>query len=224
MLRNGDSVLVSSIGGGIMKLSMSQGRWNLIPSTEGLAATLAAGPRGTFFAAARNLMAQFSSGGKIIAKSTIANDLDAGTYLATTQERDLWLGRIGINRIFQHGNRFSLQRDSAVPNDPVLDLQYDSPHDTLWACDGKQVIFRKNGAWRHITQKDGVFDLIARLSALSRVGICGLVTEPMPSRRSKIQPPPPHHLELHRVAKQRCPEWRSPLSFRGPSRLVVVGE
>ena len=158
ILRDGDSVFASSIGIGIVKLDKNQSRWNLVPGTEGLAGTLTAGPHGTFFAATRNLIAELSPDGRILAKSTIAKDLGAGTYLATTQDGDLWLGRIGISQVFKHGNGFDLQHESAAPDDQIFDFQYESPRDTLWACDGKQVVFRKNGVWGHITQKDGLLD------------------------------------------------------------------
>ena len=156
IVREGNSIFASL--NGIFKLNDQQGRWNLLPGTEGLGGMMAAGPHETFFAATRNTLAQLSSAGKVIAASTIASDLTAGSYTATTQKGDLWLGRNGINRVIQEKGGFAL-RPQAVPAGVILDLQYDSPRDTLWACDGNTVIFRRNGAWGRITQKDGLLDL-----------------------------------------------------------------
>jgi len=158
ILRDGDNIFASSRG--ILKLNKTRGRWDLLPGTGDVGGTLAAGPHDTFFSATRNSMAQFSPQGRVIAKSAVADDLSADTFLRMTQNGDLWLGRKGIKRVIKHGNGFTLQPETQPHAGPILDLQYDSLHDTLWACDENDVIFRKDGVWGRITQKDGLLDLV----------------------------------------------------------------
>lgn len=155
ILRDGKSIFLSSQA--IMKLSDDRMRWNFLPGTEGMTGILATGPNDTFFAATRNRLIQFSTQGKVIAQSSIAHDISAGSYLVRSKSGDLWLGREGINRVVGHGNRITLQPEH-LPAEAILDLQYDNRHDTLWVCSEKEVLFRSNGAWGSITRKDGLLD------------------------------------------------------------------
>jgi len=156
LLRNAKGIFASSFG--ILKLNDGRGRWSLLPGTEGLGGMLVPGPHETFLSATRNNLAQLSPEGKVIASSAIADDLSAGSFMARTQNGDLWLGRNGLYRVIEQGNRFTLHAER-LPDVRILDLQYDSVHDTLWACGGNEVDFRKNGVWGRITQKDGLLDL-----------------------------------------------------------------
>jgi tRNA A-37 threonylcarbamoyl transferase component Bud32 len=157
ILREGSSILASSVG--ILRLNDGRGRWNLIPGTEGLGGILAAGPRDTFFAATRDLLTQFSTDGKVIARLPIANSLGAGAFLARAKNGDMWLGQDGIFKVIDQGKRFSMQAEN-LPSERVperiLDMQYDKLHDIVWACDGNDVAFHKGGVWKRITQKDGL--------------------------------------------------------------------
>lgn len=167
ILREGNSILASSVG--ILKLNDGHGRWNLIPGTEGLGGILTAGPRDTFFDATPELLAQFSADGKLVARSPIAKNLSAAAFLARAPNGDMWLGRDGIFRVIEHGTELSLQAEnlpSARAPEVILDMQYDKLHDTVWACDGNDVAFHKDGVWRRITPKDGLLD-----QACSAIGI-----------------------------------------------------
>lgn len=155
ILRDGKNIFASSIG--LLRLSDDRVRWNPLPDAGGLSGVLAAGPHDTFFAATRNLLAELSPEGKVIKQSVIADDISAGSFLSRSQNGDLWLGRKGISRVIDHGNGFSLKGENLPPT-PILDLQYDSIHDTLWACNGNEVLFRRNGSWGRLTQRDGLLN------------------------------------------------------------------
>ena len=42
------------------------------------------------------------------------------------------------------------------PDNGVVDIQYDSRRQTLWACDGDTILFRKEGVWSQITPQEGL--------------------------------------------------------------------
>jgi len=155
ILRDGKSIFASSVG--LLKLSDDRMRWNPLPGAEGLSGVLAAGPHDTFFAATRNILAQLSPEGKVMKQSSIAHDISAGSFLARSQNGDLWLGRKGISRVIEHENSFTLKAENVLP-DSIMDLQYDSIRDTLWVCAGNEVLFRRNGSWGRITQRDGLLN------------------------------------------------------------------
>ena len=131
--------------------------WNLIPGTSNFR---------------RNADALVMTGGRILASSTDGLTLyqeNSGKVLAhlaspnlngrleRTNSGDIYLGLTGVQKILIQGNHITLHPEP-VPSDAVLDMHYDSTRDILWACDGKQLVFLKDGAWHAITQADGLLD------------------------------------------------------------------
>jgi tRNA A-37 threonylcarbamoyl transferase component Bud32 len=156
ILRNGQDTLATSEG--IRKLDKDSGRWNLLPGTEGLGGTLITGPRGTIVTANPNHIFQLSEEGRVVAQSKLPDIYSPDFGLARTQTGDIWLGHNGIIKIVERGKEFKLYREN-VPKQFISDIRYDTLHDTLWACEGKDISYSKDGAWGRITQLDGLLDL-----------------------------------------------------------------
>ena len=163
ILRNGPELLAQS--GGTLKLDEARGKWSLLAGTENLGGPAVAGPRNTFFVIGPNRILHLSSGGRVIAKSTLSNVVNAGLSLAETPRGDLWLGHDGINKVVEHGRELVVTPEN-LPRHGVPNMKYDSVHDILWACDGNELFFRKNETWGKITHKDGLLD-----SGCARIGI-----------------------------------------------------
>ncbi len=155
IVREGGDVFAA--GGDLLRLSADRRRWDALRGSAGLAGRLALSPRGTLLAATDNFLTEFDSEGRILAKSRLPDDRSVDGSVAVTQNGDMWLGRNGVNRVIRRGKEFVLQ-SASLPEDRVTDLQYDSAHDTLWGCDGKEVVVGRNGAWSRITQQDGLLD------------------------------------------------------------------
>ncbi len=154
--REGKAVFAAD--GNLLRLSEDRRRWETLPGSTGLAGRLAADPRGTLLAATDNFVAEFNSEGRILAKSRLPDDRSVDASVSVTRNGDIWLGRNGVDRVIRKGGEFMLRPEN-LPEDRIADLQYDSAHDTLWGCDGKDVVAGRNGAWRRITRQDGLLDL-----------------------------------------------------------------
>jgi ligand-binding sensor domain-containing protein len=155
IVRNGQDLLATS--GEIWKLDEAHGRWGAIPGTTGLGGPLVSGPHHTLFTATDSLVLHVSSQGRVMAKSALPPVVSPDLSLAQTGTGETWLGHDGISRVVDHGNNLVLHPEN-VPKQSVPDIQYDSARDILWACDGNNVLFRKNGVWGKITSKDGLLD------------------------------------------------------------------
>jgi tRNA A-37 threonylcarbamoyl transferase component Bud32 len=163
LLKIGDSVFAGSTG--IQVLNKDRRTWSTLPDTEQLkgVGSVAAGPAGTIFAASASGVTQLRTDGTIIARTGFE---DGGTNLAATKDGQLWLGsglnkKAGIRRVSQNGNRLALTSEN-LPMESSADLSYDQQSDTLWACNGNDLVFRRDGMWQHVTKKDGLLDFNCR--------------------------------------------------------------
>ncbi len=156
ILRVGQDMFAAD--GGIVKLDEHRRQWNLFPGSTSLGGTLTPGPNGTLLAATRGFIAQLGPDGKILAASALPDDHSAGSYVARTPSGEIWLGREGMDRVVQHGNQFALHPEN-LPSGHVVSIHYDNAHDALWACDGADLFFRKDGVWGQITQQNGLLNL-----------------------------------------------------------------
>jgi len=117
------------------------------------------GPQGSLFAAGVGELAQIDSKGKkILAQGTMPDKDSLVVALARTSDGTTFLGRSSLYRVVQQGKRFTFLREN-VPQGNIKDMKYDEAHDTLWVCDSNRVIFRKDGRWGEIAQKDGLLNL-----------------------------------------------------------------
>lgn len=155
ILKDGQDIFISSEG--IQKLDKGGQKWIPVNGSEGFAANLAVGPQGTLFAASSSSIAQLSRNGRILAKTPILNE-DLHFRLATSPGGDVWLGHHGISRISSTQTKLVLHPET-VSDKGTADIEYDGPHRTLWACDGNDVVFLKDGRWGRISQKDGLLAL-----------------------------------------------------------------
>jgi sugar lactone lactonase YvrE len=156
ILRVGQDIFAAD--GGIVKLAPNRRQWTQFPGSFSLGGTLTAGPNGTLLAATRGYIAQLGPDGKILAQSPLPDDRSAGSFLVRTPPGEIWLGRNRMNRVIKQGNRFNVLEEN-LPEAVVVSMQYDDAHNTLWACHGNELLYRKNGAWGRITQQDGLLNL-----------------------------------------------------------------
>jgi len=115
-------------------------------------------PEGTLFALGGDQLARFDTQGRILAQGTIPGSDDLPSALARSRDGSIWFGRSQVYRLDEEGKRFSFRAED-VPAGKIYDMKYDPGSDTLWACDGNRVIFRKDGHWGEIAQKDGLLNL-----------------------------------------------------------------
>jgi protein kinase-like protein/two component regulator with propeller domain len=156
-----DNKVFASTTSGILTLSQDRRSWIPLQSTQQQlrrVAQLIPGPEQTIFAASGEGVAQLREDGTIVARSGYS---DGGTTLARTKDGQVWLGASvvgkGISRVTRQGSRLILSSDN-VSKEATPDLEYDTAHDTLWACSGKDLVFKIGQVWRHITAKDGLLD------------------------------------------------------------------
>jgi hypothetical protein len=117
------------------------------------------GPQGTLFAYSGQELAQFDSqGGKVLSEATMPDPGSLAIALTQGSGETVWLGRSSVYRVVPQGKRLTFLQEN-VPKGSIDDMKYDAAHDTLWACDTNRVIFRKDGQWGVIAQKDGLLDL-----------------------------------------------------------------
>ena len=141
----------------IFKLGADQS-WHLFSIIGGIGPIWPA-PQGTLFAVGGNQLARFDTQGRILAQGTAPGAGDLSVSLAQSRDGTIWFGRSSVYRVAEEGKGFSFHPES-VPAGKINDLKYDPGSDTLWACDDNRVIFRKDGRWREITQKDGLLNLV----------------------------------------------------------------
>jgi ligand-binding sensor domain-containing protein len=165
ILRRGQDIFSTS--GGILKLTDDRRRWMPLPGTENFGGSLIAGPDETFVTATPSHVFELSGKGQVLAQSTLPDVSSPDFGLAGTPAGNIWLGHNGIIDVVKRGKELTLHPEN-VPKRHISDIQYDSARDTLWACDGNDVVFRKDGAWGGITKKEGLLDL-----ACAAIGIQG---------------------------------------------------
>jgi ligand-binding sensor domain-containing protein len=170
VLLNGKDVYATSRG--IFRLNPQTQRWDLLPNSTNFRSANLAGPGGTLFAIGldsgvdRAILAQFTSRGEIVRQGYLPTTrYYQSPALAREGDGTLWLGGGRLDRVIQSGRQISFVPEKA-PSGNIAVLEYDSAHDTLWGCDGNLVIFRKDGRWGQISQKDGLLNL-----ACSAIGI-----------------------------------------------------
>ncbi|MGA3093381.1 MAG: serine/threonine-protein kinase [Terriglobales bacterium] len=157
---------------GIATLDKDRNRWSTLPGTEQLngVGKLIPGPTGTILATSNRGVAEIRVDGTMVARS---GSFDRGTTLARTKDGEIWmggeLGRTGISRVSRQGDRLVLRPEN-VPKEITPDLEYDAARDTLWACDGRELLFRTGGTWRSISSKDGLLDIDCRSIAVQPGG------------------------------------------------------
>lgn len=160
ILRMGDRVFSTSSG--VAALSRDRRNWTTLPGTGQLNGTghLAEGPEGTILATSGRGVAQLGVDGTIIARSGFA---DAGTTLARTKDGEIWMGgalsQAGLSRVSRQGRRLIVKPEN-LPKEVTSDIEYDEARDTVWACNGKEVVFRVGKEWKHITTRDGLLGYV----------------------------------------------------------------
>jgi tRNA A-37 threonylcarbamoyl transferase component Bud32/ligand-binding sensor domain-containing protein len=153
---------------GIATLDNNRRSWTTLAGTErlGRVSKLIAGPKRTIFAAFAHGVAQVRIDGTIIARSGFSEGI---TSLARTKDDEVWAGgglsKKGISRVSRQGDRLILTAEN-LPAEATPDLEYDAARDTMWACYGKELLFRTGEEWHHITNSDGLLDFDCRYVAL----------------------------------------------------------
>jgi hypothetical protein len=173
ILRTGGKTFITAPAG-VAVLSPDRSRWNVLPGTAELNGTsfLSVGPDETIFSISPRGLAQIRFDGAIVARTGY---VDGGLAVAMTKDREVFLGGgvngngNGISRVLRHGNRLILKPED-VPKAQSRDLEYDAKRDTLWACDGKDLLFRKDRTWHRITAQDGLLDFDCHLVAVEPNG------------------------------------------------------
>ena len=158
ILREGKEIFTS--GGGLRRLESDGRRWAAFGGPEGIGAILAAGPLGTLFAASQYSIVQVDRRGSVIASGSIPNP-DLSYRLTAGPDGDLWLGHRGVSRVIRAGSRLIL-RPEMKSDRGTSDIEYDQARNIIWACDGNDLVFLKNGNWGRISQKDGLLNLPCR--------------------------------------------------------------
>ncbi len=162
LLKIGEKVFSASTG--ILTLNSDRRTWITLPGTEELSGVgaMIAGPNGTILAGSAKGLAQLRVDGTFLARSGFA---DGGTAIAKTKDGKIWLGaglsKEGVRQVSRNGNRLILTSEN-VPIESTPDFSYDEGRDTLWACNGKSLVFRRGGAWSSVTGKDGLLDFNCR--------------------------------------------------------------
>jgi ligand-binding sensor domain-containing protein len=141
--------------GGVLRFDKARKQWSLVAGSEGLSGDLAAGPDGSLLVATASRLVQLHPTGGVQATLAIP---DSTTFsLASAQDGELWLAHGGIGRIATSANRLALHPESAVEGElQATGFAYDQARRTLWACDGNDLLFHKNGNWGRIASKDGL--------------------------------------------------------------------
>jgi ligand-binding sensor domain-containing protein len=141
--------------GGVLRFDKARKQWSLVAGSEGLSGDLAAGPDGSLLVATASRLVQLHPTGGTQATLAIP---DSTTFsLASTQDGELWLAHGGIGRIATSANRLALHPESAVEGElQATGFAYDQARRTLWACDGNDLLFHKNGSWGRIASNNGL--------------------------------------------------------------------
>lgn len=155
ILRIGRDIFAAD--GSILKLDSNRIHWTQLPGSDSLGGTLTPGPGNTLLAATRGFVAQLDTDGKILAQSALPDDQSPGSYVVRTNAGEIWLGRNGMNRVTERGKQFALHAED-LPEAKVVSILDDHAHDALWACDGNELYFRKNGVWGKIAQQEGLLN------------------------------------------------------------------
>lgn len=164
--RSGSDIF--AINGAIVKFD-GRGNWTTLPGTDNSLGALIAGPQGTLVTTANKQISQLSHNGQVIAQHPVPDVESPDSALASDGAGNVWLGHHGIAKVSFHGNQISLIPVS-VPKNAINDIQYDRSGKTLWACDGKEIVFLKSGAWGRIAQKDGLLDFPCETIGIERNG------------------------------------------------------
>jgi len=141
--------------GNVLRFDKARKQWSLVAGSEGLYGDLTAGPDGSLLVATASSLVQLRSSGGVLASLAVP---DSTTFsLASSQDGELWLAHGGIGRITKSANRLVLHPESAVASDvQATSFAYDQAHQTLWACDGNDLLFHKNASWGRIGSNDGL--------------------------------------------------------------------
>lgn len=144
----------------ITMLSPDRHKWITIPNTDRLrnVQDILGLPGKRILATAFDGMALYALDGTVLA--SCAPGAGIGFSLAQTRDGTIWFGGNGISTVHIQGRHILLVPEP-VDKDRVLYMLYDAPRDMLWATDGSKLLFRKDGAWHSISQKDGLLDVEA---------------------------------------------------------------
>ena len=155
--RVGDKVYAAEGAAGIARLDQQRSGWAqfVAPGPKyGIIVDLLAGPDGTLLATNSRDLAQFDKSGNRLARGGTNY---GGMRLVQTSDDQLWLGSDSrLSKAFKVGNRF-IFKDEDLPQSDTPDLESDARH-VLWACHGKDILFRDGETWKSITAKDGLLD------------------------------------------------------------------
>lgn len=141
--------------GNVLRFDKARKQWSFVAGEEGLLGDLAAGPDRSLLVATASSLVQLRSTGGVLASLAMP---DSTTFsLASSQDGEIWLAHGGISRVTTSANQLAVHPESAVQGElQATNLAYDQARQTLWACDGNDLLFHKNASWGRIASKDGL--------------------------------------------------------------------
>jgi len=160
--------ILATSGESIVHLAHDRSHWDLVPGSRGLGGALALGPNGMLFSANSHSLAQLRLKAGVIAMSRL-HSFTPDTTLASTPNGTLWLGQEGLSQVKVKGSQFDV-RPTALPKNSISALQYNQRSQTLWACDGAEIVYREGNMWSAITPALGLPGTACRSIAISSNG------------------------------------------------------
>jgi hypothetical protein len=161
VLRRGEDIFATYRG--LRKLDKFGYKWNPITKTNQVG-VLAPGSNASIMSVSGGLgpnggrLTQFAPDGRILAMSDLPVTTSPDLSLATDRDGGIWLGRDGISKAVIRGKEFALYPED-VPRNGVPDIRFDDSSNILWACDGNDVVFHREGSWGRISSQDGLLNL-----------------------------------------------------------------
>jgi Protein kinase domain len=144
--------------GGVLRFDQARKQWRLVAGSEGLSGDLAAGPDRSLLVATASSLVQLRPSGGVLTRLAIPDSTIFS--LVSSPDGEYWLAHGGIRRIGVSSNQLVLHPESGVENESLAtSFAYDEAHKTLWACDGNDLLFRKNATWGRLGSKDGLPNL-----------------------------------------------------------------
>jgi tRNA A-37 threonylcarbamoyl transferase component Bud32 len=166
ILRTSQSTYIS--GEGIRRLDSDGRHWTDVAPRAETAGYLTPGPNGTLFLATASDLYDLDANGKVLAQTAISRP-DTFFKLASGPDGQAWLGHRGVSSVIMKDGRPTLHSELTSEKE-TWDIKYDVQRHTLWACDGNDVVYQKNGTWGRISQRDGLLNFPCRALAIGNNG------------------------------------------------------
>jgi len=157
---------IFAAGRGIATFSADRNVWTPVPGLEGQACCLLAGTDHDLLAVRQNQIQELAGGRVPVATSPLAKSLVI--QLAGAPDGRIWLGNEGIFRVTRRERQLIIQAEQLPPSPPaetgiwtraIGDMKYDAVSRTLWACYGKNLLFKNDDdGWHEISRDDGLLD------------------------------------------------------------------